>query len=270
VTLDDRYLIPTPEGISLDLVLAGLGSRIAAFLLDLVLQVAFFVLVVAVVVGTLNGGGQTSELVAGGILSATALLDFIGYFVLCEMLWSGRSVGKKAAGLRVVRTEGTSVGFWSSLLRNVTRLVDMMPGFMYLVGSVLVLVTPKNQRLGDILGGTMVIRERQAAFALQSDTPFDDPRRWVVPGTVGPTWYAPASLGLPPQLANWDVSAVPEQELVLIRRFLAHRDGYQAQARWRLAVELAGRVWPFVSGPQAPPPPEELLESVVLVKSARG
>ncbi|HMK63424.1 MAG TPA: RDD family protein [Acidimicrobiales bacterium] len=270
MTLDDRHLIPTPEGISLDLVLAGLGSRIAAFVLDLLVQVVFFVLVVVVVTGTLSGGGQTSALVAAGILSATALLDFIGYFVLCEMLWSGRSVGKKAAGLRVVRTEGTSVGFWSSLLRNVTRIVDMMPGFLYLVGSVLILVTPKNQRLGDILGSTMVIRERQAAFALQRGTPFDDPGYWTVPGTVGPSWYAPGGFVLPPGLSNWDVSAVPEQELVLIRRFLANRNGYRPEARWRLAMELAGRVWPLISGPQAPPPPEELLECVMLVKSTRG
>lgn len=272
MSLEDWHVIPTPEGITLNLVLGGLGSRIAAFLLDTVIQFAVFLVVVVVVVSLLSGGGQSGALVATGVLSATALLDFIGYFVLCEMLWSGRSVGKRAAGLRVVRTDGLSIGFWSSLLRNLTRLVDMMPGVLYLVGSVLVLVTPRNQRLGDLLGGTLVIRERQAAFALQQGSAFDDPGRWVLPaGAVGPAW-APGTPGaaLPPQLANWDVSAVPEQELALIGRFLANRQGYTPEARGRLAMDLAGRVWPFLSGPLSPPPPEELLESVLMVKSIRG
>jgi len=270
VSLEDRCVIPTPEGVTLDLVLAGLGSRIAAFLLDALIQVALFIIVFAAV-GSVAGGGQTGDLVAAGVISATALVDFIGYFVLCEMLWSGRSVGKRAAGLRVVRTDGLPIGFWSSLLRNLTRLVDMMPGVVYLVGSVLVLVTPRNQRLGDLLGGTLVIRERQAAFALQRGSTFDDPGQWALPaGAAAPGW-APGwgSASLPWQLANWDVSAVPEQELVLVGRFVANRQGYTPEARLRLAMELAGRVWPFVSGPVTPPPPEELLESVLMVKSMR-
>ena len=258
MTLEDRYVTPTPEGVSLDFVLAGLGSRIAAFTLDTLIQVSFFLVVLFVVGATFSGDSETTNLLRAGILSAVALLDFFGYFVALDLLWSGRSVGKRAAGTRVVRLNGTSVGFWSSLLRNVVRLVDMMPGFLYLVGSVLVLATAKNQRLGDVLGSTIVVRERQAATAIKRGVRFDDPGQWVLPPP------------LPPALAHWDVSAVPEADLVLIRRFLANRQGYTAEARSRLAVQLAGRVWPLVAGPVTPPHPEQFLEAVVMVKSARG
>lgn len=271
MTLEDRHVTPTPEGVSLDAVLAGLGSRIAAFLLDFLLQVVFFVVVLIPVQLTLSRGGETSRLVAIGILSLVALLDFIGYFILCEMLWSGRSVGKRAAGTRVVRLSGGPVGFWSSLLRNIARLVDMMPSIFYLVGSVLILATSKNQRLGDLLGNTIVIRERQAAMVQQRGLPFAEPGMWTAPGGPASPWSpgygAPA---LPPELAHWDVSAVSDQELALVRTFVANRWGYTPEARGTLALQLADRLWPLVAGPTAPPHPEQFLEAVLLVKSVRG
>ena len=271
MSLEDRHVTPTPEGVSLDLVLAGLGSRFGAFVLDAVIQVAVYAAVALAVHAATSDGGPNSSLVASGVMAATAVLDFLGYFVLCEMLWSGRSVGKRALGIRVVRLDGTAEGFWSSLLRNLVRVVDMMPGVFYLVGSVLVLATPRNQRLGDLLGNTVVVRERLAAVAVQSGRPFDDPTRWMLPaGGSDMAWGGPGGRGLPPELANWDVSAVPETELTLIRRFLANRDGYTSEARRQLAMQLAARVWPLVSGPVTPPHPEGLLEGVVLVKSLRG
>ncbi|HTT86090.1 MAG TPA: RDD family protein [Acidimicrobiales bacterium] len=273
MSLEDRYVLTTPEGVSLDAVLAGLGSRLAAFSLDFLIQSAFFVVVAIAVAEILSGGGETSALVAAGVLSLVALLDFIGYFVVCEMLWSGRSVGKRAAGTRVVRVGGAPIGFWSSLLRNVTRLVDMFPAPLYLVGSVLVLATPRNQRLGDLLGGTVVIRDRQAATALQRGMPFDDPRHWAAPYATAPYATAPYGTGvagaLPPELAHWDVSAVGEHDLALVRTFLANRSGYTPQARQRLALQLADRLWPLVAGPVTAPHPEQFLEAVTLVKSVR-
>ncbi len=270
MTFEDRHATPTPEGISLDFVLAGLGSRFAAFALDFVLQVIFIIAVVIFFAKTLDNGGETSQLVAAGLGSALALIDFIGYFIICEMLWSGSSVGKSAAGIRVVRTNGTSVGFWSSLLRNVMRFIDMLPGVFYLVGSVLILATSKNQRLGDLLGNTVVIRERRAAISIQHGRPFDDPSQWMAPpGAMGWAPGAP-TVALPPELAHWDVTAVNDQELMLVSRFLQNRWGYTPVARHQLALQLADRLWPLVVGPVVAPPPEQFLEAVLLVKSARG
>ena len=284
MSLEDRYVVATPEGVSLDTVLAGLGSRLAAFSLDFLIQVAFFAVVAVAVAEILSGGGETSQLLAAGVLALVALLDFIGYFVVCEMLWSGRSVGKRAAGTRVVRVGGGPVGFWSSLLRNAVRLVDMFPAPLYLVGSVLVLATPRNQRLGDLLGGTVVIRDRLASVALERGLPFDDPRHWAGPSGAGsyatpspsPAPYGAAPRGpgptgiLPPELAHWDVSAVGDHDLALVRTFLANRSGYTPQARQRLALQLADRLWPLVAGPATAPHPEQFLEAVALVKSVRG
>jgi uncharacterized RDD family membrane protein YckC len=271
MTLEDRYVTPTPEGVSLDAVLAGLGSRFAAFLIDFVLQAIVFVIAVVVVHFSFSQGGETSALIATGILSLVSFLDFIGYFILCEMLWSGRSVGKRWVGTRVIRVNGAPVGFWSSLLRNITRLVDTMPGLFYLVGSVLILSTSKNQRLGDLLGNTIVIRERQAAMVLQQGLPFAAPGLWTTAGGPASSW--PPGSGyptLPPELAHWDVSAVSDQELALVRTFLANRGGYTPAARRTLALQLADRLWPLVAGPVTPPHPEQFLEAVLLVKSVRG
>jgi uncharacterized RDD family membrane protein YckC len=272
MTLEDRYVTATPEGVSLDTVLAGLGSRFAAFLLDFIIQVAFFVIVFLIIDVIAQGGGETSSLLSEGILALLLLVDFIGYFIICEMLWSGRSIGKRAAGIRVVRVGGMPVGFWSSLLRNIVRLIDMLPTPLYLVGSVLILSTSRNQRLGDLLGNTLVIRERQAAMTVQRGMAFDDPRQWAAPGVLsplGPPGYY-GNPALPPELANWDVSAVNEQELILARTFLTNRWGYTPEARSHLALQLADRLWPSVSGPVTAPHPEQFLEAVLLVKSVRG
>jgi uncharacterized RDD family membrane protein YckC len=269
MTLEDRHVTPTPEGVSLDLVLAGLGSRFAAFSLDFVIQVAIFAVVTPIVVVTTMNLG--SGLLTRGLVALIVLLDFFGYFVVCEMLWSGRSVGKRAAGTRVVRVNGAPVGFWSSLLRNVLRLVDMIPGIFYLVGSVLILATPRNQRLGDLTGDTLVIRERLGASTQWRTSSFADAAQWMSPaGTLG-AWPSMAlGAGLPPELSHWDVSAVSDQELVLVRTFLANRAGYTPEARSRLSLQLAERLWPSVSGPSTPLHPEQFLEGVALVKAQRG
>jgi uncharacterized RDD family membrane protein YckC len=271
VDFEDRHVTVTPEGISLDVVLAGLGSRFVAFLIDFTLQVLALIGFAIVVVSAFHGSGTTtSGLVEGGAFALFVLVDFIGYFIFCEMLFNGRSLGKRAAGLRVVRVGSQPVGFWSSLLRNVLRLIDMQLGFTYLVGSVLILSTSRNQRLGDLIANTLVVRERVGAATTWSRSP------WTSPASFGrPAWSPGLSVAgtpsyLPFELAHWDVSAVPDAELALARTFLANRGGYTQDARVRLGYELAGRIWPLVAGPTAPMPAEWFLEAVLLVKSARS
>jgi uncharacterized RDD family membrane protein YckC len=282
--LADRSVSATPEGVSLGVVLAGLGSRFVAYLIDLLLQVAAMVAVLLglrLVVG--GGTSETTSLVVGGFVACFALLDFLGYFVLFELLTGGRSPGKRATGLRVVRTDGGPIGFWASLLRNALRLIDLLP-WAYLAGSVLVLATPTNQRAGDLAAGTLVIRERTGADRVLAGRSWEDPVLWSAP--VGaPAWGAlpgaattatgwgggPAvATALPAELAHWDVSAVGPGEVTVVGMFLTNRWVYAPEARQRLAVDLAGRLWPKVGG--APPtlPPEQFLESVAYVKSVRG
>jgi uncharacterized RDD family membrane protein YckC len=272
MALEDRHVTATPEGVSLDVVLAGLGSRFTAYLLDFLIQLALLVVVSLLLALVVSGGGETSRLLANGFLVLFAFLDFIGYFVVCEMLTSGRSIGKRAAGLRVVRADGGAPGFWSSTLRNLLRLIDMIPFPFYLVGSVLVLATTRNQRLGDLAGGTLVVRTRTAASTVLAGRGWDDAAQWTgvaaAPGWVPASPYGPGVL--PPELAHWDVSAVTPADTTVVGMFLSNRYGYTPEARMRLGTELARGLWPRVAGAPHTLAPEQFLEAVVLVKSIRG
>jgi len=272
--------------------LAGLGSRFAAYLLDLLIEVA--ILAVGSVVLTVAADGTAStgtRYVYAGLLAAVAFVDYFGYFVLCEMVSSGRSPGKRAAGIRVIRADGAPIGFKASLLRNICRLIDGFPQPLCLVGSVLILSTRANQRLGDLLAGTVVVRERRgedravagaawaapagwgapAAWAAPAGWQPQGPQAWPpqAPGRWGPGG-APGRWGPPAEAAHWDVSALGPQDLAVVSTFLQHRAGYTPEARARLSWDLMARVAPMVHGPTRPMDPEHFLELVVLVKTARG
>jgi len=272
VDYEDRHVTATPEGIRLDVVLAGLGSRFIAYLFDVCVQTAALIAFL-IVLHSFEGSNPdtTSVLIAVGSAVAFLFLDFIVYFVIFEMLFNGRSPGKRLAGLRVVRVSGQPVGFVASALRNLLRLVDFLP-VLNLLGSVLILATTKNQRLGDLAAGTIVIRERVAAEQTLTDRAFSSGAAFAAPAGQASYWAAgqPPDHWLPPELAHWDVSAVPVEELALARTFLGNRDGYTPEARQRLAVQLANRIWPYVAGPSSPLHPERFLEMVLQVKAARG
>lgn len=249
--LDDRVIIATPEGVEIDLVLAGLGSRFLARLLDTVIQgAAIFVLVIVVVAAAAN-----SELgdVNGWVLAAVSALVFVVVFlydVAFEILGSGRTPGKRAAGIRVVELAGEPVGFLASAVRNILRLVDFLPAF-YLVGTVAILASSRDQRLGDMAGGTLVVRER-----------FGGPGAAVPSGAV--TTVPSAAV------AAWDVTAVAPVELLAVRTFLDRRLAIPYNARWFLAVDLATRIAPKVVGIPPGLHPEYVLEGVAVAKGARG
>ncbi len=263
----------TPEGVSLSVVLAGLGSRFVAYLIDFLIQISVFIAFVLILRAADSGGGETSKLVTSGAVALVAFLDLFGYFVVCEMLTSGRSIGKRAVGLRVVRADGGPVGFWASAIRNILRLIDMIPYPFSLVGSVLILVTTRHQRLGDLAGGTVVIRERTAADKLLGPRAWDDASQWTSSpgGGTGSVPTFPAGPGvLPPELVHWDVTAVRPADMMVAGMFLSNRSGYTPEARGKLAVDLANGIWPMVVGAPSNMGPEQFLEAVFLVKSVRG
>jgi uncharacterized RDD family membrane protein YckC len=272
VEYEDRHVTATPEGIRLDVVLAGLGSRFAAYAFDFLFQVLAFILFAVIVHDSVGPNeSEATVLIVEGAYLVFALLDFLLYFVIFDMLFSGRSPGKRLAGLRVVRVGGQPVGFLASLLRNLFRVVDFLP-FVYTFGSVLILATSRNQRLGDLAAGTVVIRDRVSAEQRVSPYSFASGAGFVAPAGSSNAWAPPYPGGtwLPPELMHWDVSAVPPEELSLARAFLANRGGYTPGARNQLSHQLATRIWPFVAGPTVPPHPEAFLEMVLQVKAARG
>jgi uncharacterized RDD family membrane protein YckC len=247
VTYEDRISIPTPEGVELELVLAGVGSRLVATLVDFLAK-AGILLALWIIAGAVDGEGGGGFLVAVTIVGS--FLVWLGYDLAFETLASGRTPGKRAAGLRVVRLRGEPVGFMASAVRNLLRLIDMQPGILYAVGAVTILFSRRNQRLGDLAAGTLVVRERRV--------PLPAPRPPVTDFAVADRYAA------------WDVSSVTSFELVTVRRFLERRWQLDPAARGRLGWELAERLRPKVAG--APPGlhPEQFLEALAEAKASRG
>jgi uncharacterized RDD family membrane protein YckC len=266
MTLEDRYVTPTPEGVSMDVVLAGFGSRFLAFVLDsILLGIVLGVVIIALSVG-IGSSTRSDQILEAGLWLLSFVLVFVVYFIVCEMLWSGRSIGKRAAGIRVISATGAAESFSSSLLRNIARLIDFLPVF-YIVGSISILASTNNQRIGDMLANTIVIRERHAADRLKSVATSATQQSWTTPvyGSTT-TWTGPP---LSDALATWDVSMVSDAEVALIRQFLTRRFEYNRDSRERLAVQLKARIESRVAGANGDMAPEEFLFSVSKVKAAR-
>ena len=240
---EDRITIPTPEGVSLQMTLAGLGSRAIAGAIDLTIKGLLAVLVAVVMVALFAGLGVAVLLPLLGLL-------VIAYDILFETLARGRTPGKRMTGLRVVRSSGRPVDLLASAIRNLMRLVDGLP-LSYLPTLVSVIVTQRNQRPGDLAADTIVIRDRRAID-----------RRSRKPAQV----RAPARPGAG---ALWDVSRVAPDELATVRAFLERREGLTPAARQRLAARLAGALRPRVAGADDTDA-EQFLETLYETKSTRG
>jgi uncharacterized RDD family membrane protein YckC len=248
VEYDDRLTISTPEGVDLSLTLAGVGSRFVAAITDGLIQ--YGTIIAAAIVLFATDGLGAGENVASAIFALVLFVVFFVYDVAFEVLASGRTLGKRWNGLRVVRVGGQPIGFVSSVIRNLLRLIDILPGF-YLVGMTAVFVTRKNQRLGDVVAGTVVVRERRGAQQ--------------APGALGrPT-------GPPPDLtAGWDTSLITSQELGAVRGFLERRAEIDPGARTSLAATLEARLRPKVAGVPDDVRGERFLELLAAVKASRG
>jgi uncharacterized RDD family membrane protein YckC len=160
----DLLSVETPESVAFAYELAGLGSRGIAFAIDSAVLAAI-ILAEAVVIGGVFFAvyyfvrGNLLMTAGPWVLAGALVLVFVtywGYFVFGEVARGGRTVGKRALGIRVVRDDGARVGLVDALIRNFLRLVDALPG-SYAIGIVSVLLTRKRKRLGDILAGTVVV-----------------------------------------------------------------------------------------------------------------
>jgi uncharacterized RDD family membrane protein YckC len=159
----DQLNIDTPELVDIEMPLAGIGSRFIAILVDsLILGFAFFILGVlaAMIVPALHLFGDVSANWAVGIILLIVFLLLWGYFVLFEAFSSGRTPGKRVAKIRVIHQSGRGINFVEALARNLVRFVDFLPSF-YAVGIVVIFLSRRNQRLGDMVAGTLVVRDRE-------------------------------------------------------------------------------------------------------------
>lgn len=238
--LDDRITIASPEGVELELQLAGLASRFIAGIADLTIQ-AVLILALAVATGALGGGNDLNTV---AFVIGTFVIWFL-YPIAFEMLAAGRTPGKRLSRLRVMRDSGAPVDLSASAIRNLVRLLDG-PLLSYLPTVISIAVSPRNQRPGDIAAGTLVIRESPPA------------RSAPAPGAVAEELHA-----------GWDVSAITPRELAAVRRFLERRETLEITSRRELAARLAGGLRAKVAGAPAPPDPERFLEELARTKARR-
>jgi uncharacterized RDD family membrane protein YckC len=242
--VQETLRISTPEGVSLELPLAGIGSRFVALLVDTLLQgVAFAALVI--LLAAFDAGGFTGDAV---VAVAVFALVFV-YPVAFELGASGRTPGKRWSSLRVVCDDGSPITFRASALRNLVRPIDAIPG-VYLVGTIAVFATRNNQRLGDLAAGSIVVREPRAGKR--------DPR----PST-------PLAEVASDDLPAWDVSGLRDAELAALRRFLERRHALDVVPRNLLARDLAERLRPSVGGVGSDVAPERFLELVAALRRIR-
>jgi uncharacterized RDD family membrane protein YckC len=236
-----RHSIVTPEAVAVSVDIAELGSRVGAGLVDGlilggVLTVVQILVGIAGTLGILGLGGTLAAALYAGFL----LLIAFGYHPFFEEIWNGRTPGKRAFGLRVVQTDGQPVGLGPVLLRNLLRPFDVA---LVLVGAFLILFTRRRQRLGDLVAGTIVVRQPKMAQP------------------------SPVSLQIPPDadLPPLDTTLLTEEEYELMRSFLERRWQLTPAARVALGNELGNLAWSKVPGAQSYPwGPEVLLEAVLV------
>jgi uncharacterized RDD family membrane protein YckC len=243
VDVEDRITIIAPEGIDLQIVLAGAASRFIAGVTDLFLQIVLIALA-GVVAVALIGGGLGVALLAMAVFASLYLYD-----IAFEIFAAGRTPGKRWTHLRVVRVHGEAVDLPASAVRNLLRLVDFLPT-AYLVGLLCIILTKRNQRLGDLAAGTIVIREPADARRSKSGGGENEPK--------------------PTTSVGWDVSAVSAEELAAVRRFLHRRGELGASARRELAHRLEQGLRRKVAGVPDGLSPEEFLSALVQAKESRA
>jgi uncharacterized RDD family membrane protein YckC len=163
----DALVVETPERVALSLEVAGLGHRSLAFLIDWF--ILFFFWAAAV-----NGLSLVRPYLYEDLLGLSSILRALvivvgfatnwAYDIGFETLRGGQTPGKRLMRIRVVRDDGSPVGFFESAARNLSRIVDSFP-LLYGVGVISMIASPRAKRLGDYLAGTVVVRERRVDLA---------------------------------------------------------------------------------------------------------
>jgi uncharacterized RDD family membrane protein YckC len=163
MTTPDSLTVATPERVALELPIAGLGSRAMAWLVDVsllggvvvVLYFAFTLLVpdpVEVAIALSSTGRAVAIAVSFFVLWV--------YWTLFEVLWRGQTLGKRLVRIRVVKADGSPVGPFESAVRNLLRFIDFLP-VCYPVGVATMLIDRQHRRLGDLVAGTVLVREER-------------------------------------------------------------------------------------------------------------
>jgi uncharacterized RDD family membrane protein YckC len=235
----DQINIDTPELVSIEMPLAGIGSRFIALLVDYLIWFAgllIVVLVSSVLIPAIHAFDRISEQWAEAIVIFLIFLLNWGYFTLFEAFWNGRTPGKRVARIRVIQRSGRAIGLFESMARNLVRYVDQLP-FFYGVGVITMFVTKQHQRLGDLAAGTLVVRDREIESPLWGDSG----SRTFTAYAFAPSAPAPephSSVTLPAT----GIAKLSPADLEVLEGFFARRLDMSMETREALARRIASAI----------------------------
>lgn len=250
IETEETLIIETPERVPLEFALASIGNRFLAVAIDHFIQyLSIFIIAWAVIsLGNIGGGAgadSPEQFFAEmpkwtlALLILGVFLIFASYFILFEWLWNGQTPGKRLLKLRVIREDGRPLTLWEAIARNLLRICDAVPGFVlpvYSVGLIVIFLSSRDQRLGDIFAGTVVIRERTDEVPTFAET-FSNP--------VSDTAFSRVQK---PVNTNANVSSLNEKEVEVVESFLRRRwdltDRQRLWMAWRIALPLMYKLKP--------------------------
>jgi len=238
---EDALIIETPERVPLHFALASIGNRFLACASDHGLQAVTLALVVLalLIIDSYAGVERSLSDAPKWVYAALLVLIFLiqsTYFAFFEWLWNGQTPGKRWLKLRVIREDGRPITFWEAAMRNLLRIFDMMPAGFYSIGLISVFISARDQRVGDLFAGTVVVREREAeapTFAQVFASPFSDEalRRSFKPAQF-----------------TADLSALTTVEIEVVETFLRRRwdlpDMPRQWMAWRVSMPLLYKLRP--------------------------
>src|SRR5258707_13852024 len=183
IETDETLVIETPERVPLHFALASIGNRFIACAIDHTIQITALIvlgIVFAIISDVSDFGNQFSSMPkwAKALLYIFAFVVWDAYFVLFEWLWRGQTPGKRWLKLRVIREDGRPISFFEAMVRNLVRLADIIVPPFYSIGLISVFATDRDQRIGDLVACSVVVRERKSddpAFTEAIDSRISDP-----------------------------------------------------------------------------------------------
>lgn len=251
---DSDLVVATPERVSFDYQVAGLGTRAIAQLLDLLIVSG--ILIAVIFFASAADTVTASRTVGTLILIIGAFIVVFGYFWISEALFSGQTLGKKAFRLRAVGDRGEPLTFMQAGIRNVVRIVDFLP-YGYGVGMIVLFANGRGKRLGDLAAGTIVVKDSDHVWLWQLGGGHSQLIP-VAPPPPGPPPDAGSQSPMrPPPPPGYGVNVAPgpyapasAAELTLrrldpeLRRFVSSYARRRPQLPLELRVQLASTVQP--------------------------
>jgi uncharacterized RDD family membrane protein YckC len=241
ITSDETLVIETPERVPLHFALASIGNRFIACAIDHTIQIVALIVLFttfAIIANFADFGSRLAN-APKWVIALLVILVFLlmsGYFAMFEWLWHGQTPGKRWLKLRVIREDGRPISFFEAIVRNLLREFDIMPFPFYSIGLISVFSTDRDQRVGDLVAGTVVVREREAeapAFAEVFASPVSDP---ALRRSFQPVQFSA------------DVNNVTQQEISVVESFLRRRWDLKDYPRqwmaWRVAMPILFKLRP--------------------------